>query len=73
VSVLGGSGNVVGAAIGAIAITTIDNGLVSLGASDFARQFIQGAAIVAAVVIDALIQRRIGEIVRSMRQLGGRT
>jgi rhamnose transport system permease protein len=67
VSVLGGSGNVVGAAIGAVAITAIDNGLVLLGASDFMRQFIQGAAIVVAVVVDAVIQRRVAEIVRLMR------
>ena len=72
VSVLGGSGNVVGAAIGAVAITAIDNGLVLLGASDFMRQFIQGAAIVVAVVVDALVQRRVGEIVRAMRQRAGR-
>jgi rhamnose transport system permease protein len=72
VSVLGGSGNVAGAAIGAVAITAIDNGLVLLGTSDFARQFIQGAAIVVAVVIDALVQRRVGEIVRAMRMRGGR-
>lgn len=72
VSVLGGSGNVVGAAIGAVAITAIDNGLVLLGASDFLRQFIQGAAIVVAVVVDALVQRRVGEIVRTMRQRAGR-
>jgi rhamnose transport system permease protein len=67
VSVLGGSGNVVGAALGALAITTIDNGLVLIGASDFTRQFIQGAAIVVAVVVDAVIQRRVAEIVRLMR------
>jgi rhamnose transport system permease protein len=71
VSVLGGSGNVIGAAIGAIAISTIDNGLVSFGASDFLRQLIQGAAIVVAVVIDALIQQRVGDIVRAMRKAGG--
>jgi rhamnose transport system permease protein len=71
VSVLGGSGNVVGAAIGAIAISAIDNGLVSFGASDFTRQFIQGAAIVVAVVIDALIQRRVGEIILAVRKPGG--
>jgi rhamnose transport system permease protein len=65
--VLGGSGNVVGAALGALAITTIDNGLVLIGASDFTRQFIQGAAIVVAVVVDAVIQRRVAEIVRLMR------
>ena len=72
VSVLGGSGNVVGAAIGAVAITAIDNGLVLIGASDFARQFMQGAAIVAAVVVDAFVQRRVGEIVRAMQRAGRR-
>jgi rhamnose transport system permease protein len=67
VSVLGGSGTVVGAAIGAITLATLDNGLVLLGASEFARQFIQGLAIVLAVVVDALIQRRVQELLRSMR------
>jgi rhamnose transport system permease protein len=57
--VLGGSGSVIGAAIGALAIMTIDNGLILVGTSDFVRQFVQGAAIVAAVVVDALLQKRI--------------
>ena len=67
VSVLGGSGSVVGAAVGAAALATLDNGLVLLGASEFIRQFIQGAAIVVAVVVDAVIQRRIARLLLVMR------
>ena len=70
VSVLGGSGSVVGAAIGAVAIVTIDNGLILIGTSDFVRQFVQGAAIVVAVIVDALIQRRIASIQIRRRQRG---
>lgn len=66
VSVLGGSGSVLGAAVGAVAIGMIDNGLVLIGASDFIRQLIQGAAIVVAVVVDALVQGRIAALVGSL-------
>jgi rhamnose transport system permease protein len=55
VSVSGGSGTVLGAALGAIVLSTIDNGLVLLAVSEFWRMFIQGTAIVAAVAVDALI------------------
>lgn len=68
VSVLGGSGSLVGAAIGAIAIVTIDNGLILIGTSEFIRQFVQGAAIIIAVVVDALIQRRITDLQLRRRQ-----
>ena len=68
VSVLGGSGSVVGAALGAVALATIDNGLVLTGASEFTRQFIQGMAIVVAVVVDAVVQRRIDELLRTRRR-----
>ena len=68
VSVLGGSGSVVGAGLGAVALATIDNGLVLTGASEFTRQFIQGVAIVVAVVVDAVIQRRISELLRTRRR-----
>jgi len=70
VSVLGGSGNVAGAAIGAVTLATIDNGLVLLGASDFTRQFIQGVAIVIAVVVDSVIQRRVRDLLKLMRRRG---
>jgi rhamnose transport system permease protein len=70
VSVLGGSGSVIGAALGAIAIVAIDNGLVLVGTTDFVRQFVQGAAIILAVVVDALIQRRIAtiQVMKRMRR-----
>jgi rhamnose transport system permease protein len=68
VSVLGGSGTVIGAAIGALTLATLDNGLILLGASEFARQFIQGSAIVIAVVVDAVIQRRIRGLLKSLRR-----
>jgi rhamnose transport system permease protein len=55
VSVSGGSGTVVGAALGAVVLATIDNGLVLLGVPEFWRMFIQGCAIVAAVAVDAMI------------------
>jgi rhamnose transport system permease protein len=70
VSVLGGSGTVAGAAVGALTLATIDNGLVLLGASDFTRQFIQGAAIVVAVIVDSIIQRRVRDLLRLMRRRG---
>jgi len=66
VSVSGGSGTVVGAAFGAVVLATIDNGLVLLHVPEFWRMFIQGAAIVAAVAVDALI----AEAIR--RSTGGR-
>ena len=59
VSIWGGTGSVVGAAIGAIVLATIDNGLVLLGVNEFYRLFIQGVAIIAAVGVDAIIQRNV--------------
>lgn len=70
VSVLGGSGTVVGAAIGAVTIATLDNGLVLLGSSEFTRRFIQGSAIVVAVSVDAVIHRRIRTLLRTRRRRG---
>jgi rhamnose transport system permease protein len=59
VSIWGGSGSVIGAGIGAIVLATINNGLVLLQVQEFYRLLIQGAAIIAAVAVDALIQRRV--------------
>ena len=59
VSIWGGSGSVVGAGIGAIVLATINNGLVLLEVQEFHRLLIQGAAIVAAVWVDAIVQRRV--------------
>ncbi len=61
VSVTGGSGTVIGAALGAIVLATIDNGLVLLRVPEFWRMFIQGSAIVAAATADVLIGRQLRE------------
>lgn len=59
VSIWGGSGSVYGAALGAIVLATINNGLVLLGVQEFYRLLFQGLAIVAAVAVDALVQKRV--------------
>ena len=68
VSVQGGSGNVVGAAIGALVMTTINNGIVLLGASEFVRQFINGTLIVVAVVVDSIILTQVQNLLNSGRR-----
>jgi len=59
VSIWGGSGSVYGAAIGAIVLATINNGLVLLQVQEFYRLLIQGVAIILAVAVDALVQKRV--------------
>lgn len=59
VSIWGGSGSVYGAAVGAIVLATINNGLVLLQVQEYYRLLIQGAAIVLAVAVDAIVQRRV--------------
>lgn len=71
VSVLGGSGSVVGAAVGALVMATINNGLILLGSSDFVRQFVAGALIVFAVVLDAMILHQVENLLKSKRRRGG--
>jgi rhamnose transport system permease protein len=70
ISVLGGSGNIMGAALGALTLAAIDNGLVQLRYPEFARLVIQGGAIILAVMIDALVQRQARSILKSMRRRG---
>jgi rhamnose transport system permease protein len=69
VSVTGGSGTVIGAALGAVVLATIDNGLVLLGVPEFWRMFIQGVAIVGAATADVLIAARIRNSLRARRRL----
>jgi len=68
VSVQGGSGSVTGAAAGALILSTLDNGLVLTGASAFARQFIYGSAIIAAVVVDSALLLRVKQILLTRRR-----
>jgi rhamnose transport system permease protein len=71
VSVTGGSGTVIGAALGAIVLATIDNGLVLLRVPEFWRMFIQGSAIVAAATVDVLIGRQLLGTLRTRRRTAG--
>lgn len=59
VSIWGGTGSVYGAVVGAIVLTTINNGLVLLQVQESYRLLIQGAAIVLAVAIDAIVRNRV--------------
>jgi rhamnose transport system permease protein len=70
VSVAGGSGTVIGAAIGAVVLAAIDNGLVLLGVPEFWRMFIQGSAIVLAVAVDVGIRARIAAALKRRRHGG---
>ncbi|HTW26559.1 MAG TPA: ABC transporter permease, partial [Acetobacteraceae bacterium] len=71
VSVAGGSGSVIGAALGALVLAAIDNGLVLLGIPEFWRMFVQGSAIVAAVGVDVLIAVQLRRSLQG-RRFGGR-
>jgi len=62
VSTTGGSGSIIGVLFGALILSTIDNGLVLARAPEFWRMFIQGLAIVGAILLDATIERRIQTI-----------
>ncbi|MBV8816774.1 MAG: ABC transporter permease, partial [Acidobacteriaceae bacterium] len=70
VSVTGGSGTVIGAALGALVLATIDNGLVLLGIPEFWRMFVQGSSIVAAAAVDVFIAFRIRKSLQGQRRLG---
>jgi ribose transport system permease protein len=57
-SLAGGRGSIVGTFIGVVLIGVINVGLSLLGVNPFWTQFIQGGVILAAVLLDALGQRR---------------
>jgi rhamnose transport system permease protein len=59
VSIWGGSGTVFGAAFGAIVLATINNGLVLLQVQEYYRLLFQGAAIILAVAVDAIVRKRV--------------
>ena len=59
VNIFGGSGTVIGAALGALFLGFVANALILLGLSQFWLQAIYGVVILVAVSADALIARRI--------------
>ena len=64
VSLFGGSGSPLGAALGAILLTEIENILALLKISIFAQQTLEGAAIVIAVAVYSMLSRRLSRPVR---------
>ena len=58
VAILGGSGTVWGAAIGAVLLVTLNRALPVLGIQDFWQQFVIGALIIFAIVTDRIIYLR---------------
>jgi rhamnose transport system permease protein len=69
ISMKGGSGNVIGAAIGAFLLATLDNGLILMGAPQYIREFIYGAAIVVAIVINSVLMNRIQLIIQKNKAI----
>jgi rhamnose transport system permease protein len=64
VSLFGGSGSALGAALGALLLTEIENILALLKISIFAEQTFEGSAIVIAVAAYALLSRRLSRPAR---------
>ena len=67
VNIFGGSGTVIGAAIGAYFLGFIANALILVGLSQFWLQAIYGVVILVAVSADALIGRRIERLAAARR------
>jgi rhamnose transport system permease protein len=67
VNVFGGSGSILGVVLGAVLVATIQDGFTLLRLSEFWKMFFNGAAIVAAITIDALVTRRLQDALRRRR------
>ncbi len=67
ISLSGGLGNVVGAAIGAVIMSAISRLLVFIGLSTDFDNTIKGVMLITIVVVDALMQRRSAEAARRER------
>ncbi|WP_024285525.1 ABC transporter permease [Cellulomonas sp. KRMCY2] len=58
VAIAGGSGTVLGAALGAVLLTTIDRALPTVGIPDFWQQAVVGVLIIGAIVLDRVLAQR---------------
>jgi rhamnose transport system permease protein len=65
VAIFGGSGSVVGAALGALLLSTIGSALVVLKVPSFWLQAIAGALLIGAIALDRLISLRVAAALRS--------
>ena len=68
VNIFGGSGTILGAALGAIVLGTLQNALNILNISQFWLQASYGAAIIGAVVLDAIITRWVQRTILARRK-----
>ncbi len=70
VAIFGGSGSVVGAALGALLLNTINSALYVLGISAFWDQAIAGLLLISAITIDQLIKVQVTTALRRRSRLG---
>jgi rhamnose transport system permease protein len=71
VAIFGGSGTVLGAALGALLLNTINSALVVVNVSSFWSQALAGALLVAAIAFDRLIAVRVAPALRTRRGARG--
>ena len=67
VAIFGGSGSVLGAALGALLLNTIANSLVVINVSSYWDQAFQGALLIIAIAFDRLISLRLAPALRTRR------
>jgi rhamnose transport system permease protein len=71
VAIFGGSGTVLGAALGALLLNTINSALVVVNVSSFWSQALAGALLVIAIAFDRLIAIRVAPALRTRRRARG--
>jgi rhamnose transport system permease protein len=67
VAIFGGSGSVLGAALGALLLNTIASSLVVINISSYWVQAIQGALLITAIAFDRLVSLRLAPALRTRR------
>lgn len=67
-SIFGGSGSILGTVLGALLIGVVQNGLETSNISSLWEQAVYGCAILGAVIVDALITRRLQQALRLRAQ-----
>ena len=71
VAIFGGSGTVLGAALGALLLNTINSALVVVNVSSFWSQALAGGLLVAAIAFDRLVAVRVAPALRTRRSARG--
>ena len=71
VAIFGGSGTVLGGALGALLLDTIYSALVVVNVSSFWSAAISGGLLIAAIAFDRLIALRVAPALRTRRRARG--